>query len=160
MALRFVAGETLDQAVRAIAELNKKGIMATFDHLGENIASPDAAKAAADSYIEILERIASTGINSNVSLKLTQMGLDVDEELCFQNVSRICRRAVPFTAKAERSNPRGTTSNFDAGATSRATISLRTSSLTAMRTFVACANRRSICRKNSVIRDEKYPWSE
>ncbi len=95
-ALRFVAGETLDQAVRAIVELNKKGIMATFDHLGENIASPDAAKAAADSYIEILERIASTGINSNVSLKLTQMGLDVDEELCFENVSRICQRAQDF----------------------------------------------------------------
>ncbi|MDQ3931056.1 MAG: proline dehydrogenase family protein [Chloroflexota bacterium] len=92
-ALRFVAGETLDQAVRAIAALNKKGIMATFDHLGENVCTPEAAMAAADSYVEILERIKSSGINSNVSLKLTQMGLDVDEGLCYRNVSRICRRA-------------------------------------------------------------------
>src|SRR5205814_10011720 len=92
-ALRFVAGETLDQAVNAIATLNHKGIMATFDHLGENVATRDAAKAAADSYIEVLERIEATGIKSNVSLKLTQMGLDIDEELCFENVSRICERA-------------------------------------------------------------------
>ena len=92
-ALRFVAGETLDQAVRAIAELNRKGITATFDHLGENVDSESAAIASADSYIQILERIKVTGINSNVSLKLTQMGMDVDEELCFQNVARICARA-------------------------------------------------------------------
>ena len=92
-ALRFVAGETLDQAVSAIVALNNKGIMATFDHLGENISTPDAAKAAADSYIEVLERIKTSGINSNVSLKLTQMGLDVDEELCLDNLVRICQKA-------------------------------------------------------------------
>ncbi len=89
-ALRFVAGETLDQAVSAIEVLNKQGITATFDHLGENITTEAEARAAADSYIEVLERIVSSGINSNVSLKLTQMGLDIDEELCFQNVARIC----------------------------------------------------------------------
>jgi proline dehydrogenase len=92
-ALRFVAGETLDQAVKAIKALNQKGIMATFDQLGENVDTPEAATAAADSYIRILERIVSSGINSNVSLKLTQMGLDVDPELCFQNLCRICQRA-------------------------------------------------------------------
>lgn len=92
-ALRFVAGETLDQAVEAIAALNQKGITATFDHLGENINTEAEAKAAADSYIEVLKRIVSSGINSNVSLKLTQMGLDIDEELCFQNVARICECA-------------------------------------------------------------------
>jgi proline dehydrogenase len=92
-ALRFVAGETLDQAVEAIAALNEKGIVATFDHLGENVSTQDEAIAAADSYIEILNRIKNTGINSNVSLKLTQMGLDVDEELCLRNMRRICERA-------------------------------------------------------------------
>jgi proline dehydrogenase len=92
-ALRFVAGETLDQAVRAIKALNKQKISATFDHLGENITTAAEAKAAADSYIKVLDRIQSTGISSNVSLKLTQMGLDVDEELCFANVTRICERA-------------------------------------------------------------------
>lgn len=93
IALRFVAGETLDQAVEAIRALNKKGITATFDHLGENTSTEAEARAAADSYIEVLRRIVSSGINSNVSLKLTQMGLDVDEEICFQNVARICECA-------------------------------------------------------------------
>lgn len=92
-ALRFVAGETLNQAVKTIVALNKKGIMATFDHLGENISTADEAVASADSYIEVLDRIERTRIKSNVSLKLTQMGLDVDEELCYRNVARICRRA-------------------------------------------------------------------
>src|SRR4051812_3586986 len=92
-ALRFVAGETLDQATKAIAELNKKGIMATFDHLGENVSTADEAIASADAYIEVLDKIEKTGIKSNVSLKLTQMGLDVDEELCYRNVARICERA-------------------------------------------------------------------
>jgi len=90
-ALRFVAGESLDQAVNAIVDLNKNGIMATFDQLGENVHTPEAAVAAADSYVKILDRIKSARINSNVSLKLTQMGLDVDEDLCLENVSRICR---------------------------------------------------------------------
>jgi len=92
-ALRFVAGETLDQAVEAIKALNKNRIMATFDQLGENVHTEEAAVAAANSYINILERIVSSGINSNVSLKLTQMGLDVDQELCFKNMRRICQRA-------------------------------------------------------------------
>ena len=87
-ALRFVAGETLEQAVDAIRTLNKKRISATFDHLGENISTTEDARAAADVYIQVLDKIAATGINSNVSLKLTQMGLDVDEELCFANVAQ------------------------------------------------------------------------
>lgn len=92
-ALRFVAGETLAQAVRAISALNAKGIMATFDHLGENVDTPQAAKAAAGSYLAVLEAIKRYRLNSNVSLKLTQMGLDVDQELCYKNVSRICQKA-------------------------------------------------------------------
>ncbi len=92
-ALRFVAGESLAQATRAIMALNGKGIMATFDHLGENVSTADEAIASADAYIEVLNQIERTHIKSNVSLKLTQMGLDVDEELCFRNVSRICQRA-------------------------------------------------------------------
>jgi len=93
LALRFVAGETLGQAVKVIVDLNKQGIVATFDHLGENITTTDEATASADAYIDMLNKIEKTGIKSNVSLKLTQMGLDVDEELCFRNLDRICRRA-------------------------------------------------------------------
>lgn len=92
-ALRFVAGESLDQAVRTVADLNKRGIMATLDHLGENVTRAEEAVGAANSYIEALSRIQSSGINCNVSLKLTQMGLDVDEDLCFENVSRILEAA-------------------------------------------------------------------
>lgn len=92
-ALRFVAGETLQQAVRAVAALNAKGCMATFDHLGENVNTPDHARAAADSYIDVLRAIKQRGLKSNVSLKLTQMGLDIDEGLCFENVARICKMA-------------------------------------------------------------------
>jgi len=92
-ALRFVAGETLGQATRTIVALNKKGIMATFDHLGENVSTAAEAVASADAYMEILNQIDRTKINSNVSLKLTQMGMDIDEELCFRNVARICQRA-------------------------------------------------------------------
>jgi proline dehydrogenase len=95
-ALRFVAGETLDQAAASIKELNRNGIMATFDHLGENVNTESEAVASADAYIAVLDRIESDGLNSNVSLKLTQMGLDVDPELCFNNVSRICKRAQEF----------------------------------------------------------------
>ncbi len=92
-ALRFVAGETLQQAVRAIVELNRNGITATFDHLGENITTAAAATAAAAAYMDVLETIARTGIKSNISLKLTQMGLDVDEELSLKNMLTICSRA-------------------------------------------------------------------
>ncbi|MDQ3929066.1 MAG: proline dehydrogenase family protein, partial [Chloroflexota bacterium] len=92
-ALRFVAGETLEQAVQAIAELNAKGCKATFDHLGENISNADEARQAAASYIDILEAIDRHGLDSNVSLKLTQMGLDIDEGLCYENLERICTRA-------------------------------------------------------------------
>ncbi len=92
-ALRFVAGETLEQAVRAIAALNARGCKATLDHLGENICNADEARQAAASYIDILEAITRHRLDSNVSLKLTQMGLDIDEELCYQNVANICARA-------------------------------------------------------------------
>lgn len=92
-ALRFVAGETLEQAVQAIVTLNRKGCMATFDHLGENICNAEEARQAADSYLDILDAIQRRKLKSNVSLKLTQMGLDLDEGLAYENVARICRKA-------------------------------------------------------------------
>lgn len=92
-ALRFVAGETLEQAVQAIKTLNARGCKATFDHLGENICNADEAREAAASYMDILEAINRYRLDSNVSLKLTQMGLDLDEGLCYENLARICARA-------------------------------------------------------------------
>src|SRR5262245_52460800 len=78
VARRFVAGETIAEAITAVEELNKKGFSATLDYLGENITTREEAKGAADEYIQGLEAIQSASVNCNVSLKLTQFGLAMD----------------------------------------------------------------------------------
>lgn len=93
VASRFVAGETLEQAIGAIRALNDKGLMATLDHLGENTTNRDEARRAADEVIAALNAIDSAGVRSNVSLKLSQLGLLVDEDLCRENLARILQRA-------------------------------------------------------------------
>ena len=82
---RFVAGETIDEAVAAIRELNAEGCTASFDHLNESVASPAEAEAEVREYLDILARIDETGIKSNVSIKLTQFGLELDPELAYKN---------------------------------------------------------------------------
>jgi proline dehydrogenase len=93
VARRFVAGESLDDAIRAVRKLNEKGILVTLDHLGENVHTEADTLRAVQDYLDLLDRIASTGVNSNVSLKLTQLGLDIGEELCAANMRRILERA-------------------------------------------------------------------
>lgn len=93
-AARFVAGEGLDDAVRAVRDLNASGLAATLDCLGEAVRSPEVARRAARTYVETLERIAAERLDANVSLKLTQMGLDIDPELCRAQVRAIVRRAA------------------------------------------------------------------
>jgi proline dehydrogenase len=88
-ASRFVAGEKLEDAIRVVKELNAKGINATLDHLGEHTSDEQKAVQAADDIIEALKAIDQTGVRSNVSIKLTQIGLALDEELCAQNLQRI-----------------------------------------------------------------------
>lgn len=92
-ARRFIAGERLDEAIAVVHELNAKNILATLDHLGENTTTESEALAAADEYLNILDTIAATGVRSEASLKLTQMGLDISQELCLQNMRRILERA-------------------------------------------------------------------
>lgn len=94
MAMRFVAGETLDDAIAAVRELNRQGMIATLDHLGENVASRDEAVTAADEYLIALDALDESGVNSNVSLKLTQMGMDLGDDFCYENVRRIIGRAA------------------------------------------------------------------
>src|SRR6267143_1483151 len=77
---RFVAGETIEEAVAAIREINAEGCTASFDHLNESVANPAEAEAEVREYLQILRRIDETGINSNVSIKLTQFGLELDQE--------------------------------------------------------------------------------
>lgn len=93
MARRFIAGDTVDQAIAAVKQLNDSGMSATLDILGENVSSQEMAIRTADNYINLLQTIADTGIDSNISLKLTQMGLDITDQFCFDNVSRILDKA-------------------------------------------------------------------
>jgi proline dehydrogenase len=92
-ASRFVAGETLDTAVPVVRELNGRGISASLDLLGESVTSPAEARAAAATVVQIVERIAAERLECNVSVKLTQMGLDLDGALCAENLRRILDRA-------------------------------------------------------------------
>jgi proline dehydrogenase len=93
-AKRFVAGQTVDEALRAVRVLNDAGIMATLDVLGENVEHEAAAENAVQSYLALLERIRNAHLQSNVSLKLTQMGLDISRDLCYSNLVRICQKAA------------------------------------------------------------------
>jgi proline dehydrogenase len=91
---RFVAGETIDEAVAAIRELNGEGCTASFDHLNESVANPGEAEGEVKEYLEILSRIDATGIRSNVSIKLTQFGLELDTELAYRNARAVVADAA------------------------------------------------------------------
>jgi proline dehydrogenase len=88
-ASRFVAGNTIEDAIKVVGELNAKGINATLDHLGESTSTREEAIKAADAVIELLERIGKSNLRANVSVKLTQIGLALDERLCADNLERI-----------------------------------------------------------------------
>jgi len=93
-ASRFVAGTKLDDAMRVVCELNGKGINATLDHLGEHTNTPAEAQQATDDIFATLDRIGEdTSARANVSIKLTQIGLGLDENLCARNLERIIARA-------------------------------------------------------------------
>lgn len=96
MASRFIAGDTLDDALDVVRQLNAKGLYATLDHLGENVTNAGEAIAATDAYIEVLLRLDEAGVKSNCSLKLTQLGLALDYDLCLGNMRCIARRAEEF----------------------------------------------------------------
>jgi proline dehydrogenase len=93
---RFVAGVELPDAVHAIRELNRRNIRASFDHLGESISSENETRREVAEYLKILDQINETGIQSNVSVKLTQLGLDVSRELCYENAREIVRVASGY----------------------------------------------------------------
>jgi len=90
---RFVAGETLDTALAAVARLNARGITASLDLLGESVHNEAEARAAGREYVAMLDRIHERKANANVSVKLTAMGLDISEELCVAIMHKILQRA-------------------------------------------------------------------
>jgi proline dehydrogenase len=90
---RFVAGDTIDEAVTYIRELNAENCTASFDHLNESVGSEAEAEAEVSEYLDILAHISDTGIRSNVSIKLTQFGLGLDPELAYRNARRVVEDA-------------------------------------------------------------------
>lgn len=96
MALRFVAGETLNDAIEAARVCNRAGMTATLDYLGENVSTTSDVQRARDAYLNIYERIALEKLNANVSCKLTQLGLDVSVEFCEGMVLSIAERALAY----------------------------------------------------------------
>ena len=92
-AARFVAGETLDECVDVLRRLNEQGLHANTTILGEDVADSDAARAVADEYGRVLERLHAEKLKANVALKLTHLGLDVDPEIAHENVRRVVERA-------------------------------------------------------------------
>lgn len=92
-AQRFVAGDTLNDAVEAARTLNAAGLSVSLDFLGESVKSREEAQAATDMVIRILETIARTAIDANVSVKPTQFGLDLDEAFCRANIEMVLQRA-------------------------------------------------------------------
>jgi proline dehydrogenase len=93
VARRFVAGETLDEAIAVSHALNGEHISVSLDHLGENVADAREASATAQGYIEILDRIAAEGAEANISVKLTALGLDIGYDLACENLTQVLRRA-------------------------------------------------------------------
>ena len=93
MSRRFIAGETLDEAIAVVRQLNQRGIWATLDHLGENVASREDAQRAAGEYRAVLERIAAEQVLATISVKLTHVGLDFGVDFCHQQVRSIVETA-------------------------------------------------------------------
>ncbi|HJV45770.1 MAG TPA: proline dehydrogenase [Bacillota bacterium] len=93
---RFVAGESIKQATDAVRQLNADGRVATLDHLGEFVFTEEEANESAEGCIRTLDAIHQSGVTSNMSLKMTSLGLDISKELCMRNMKRILDRAKQY----------------------------------------------------------------
>jgi len=91
---RFIAGLTLDDGLSVCKRLEREGILVSMDRLGESVTSPAEAEASRDGYLEILHRIAASGFDASISIKLTQFGLDLSESACRANVERLVSEAA------------------------------------------------------------------
>ncbi|MGZ3613089.1 MAG: proline dehydrogenase family protein, partial [Thermodesulfobacteriota bacterium] len=95
-AMRYIAGEKLDDAVRVVRAINSKGMMATMDVLGENVSTLEESLAAVRECEEVLHSIQKNHLDANLSIKLTQFGLKMEEEFCYSNVKRLLEIASGY----------------------------------------------------------------
>jgi proline dehydrogenase len=94
-ARRFIAGETVDSAIAAVRHIQSQGLLATLDYLGESVTSLAAAETATSEYLRLIDAVHRADAERNLSLKLTQLGLDVDRAICIDNLRRILTAAQP-----------------------------------------------------------------
>ena len=94
-ARRFIAGETIEEAIEAARAVESRGLAITLDHLGESLSSLAQADTATREYLDIMNTVVASGIGRNISLKLTQLGLDVDRASCVDNLRRVLDKAEP-----------------------------------------------------------------
>jgi len=99
-ARRFIAGETTAEAIAAAKAVEARGMTITLDHLGESLTSLAMADAATREYLDIITSVVDSGIGRNISLKLTQLGLDVDRASCVDNMRRVLDKAEDETRRA------------------------------------------------------------
>ncbi len=100
-ARRFIAGETVDEAIEAARGVEAKGLLQTLDFLGEGVKTLGDAEAAGQEYLKIIDAVVLAGIGRNLSLKLTQLGLDVDRAVATDNLRRILDRAEGFFVRID-----------------------------------------------------------
>jgi proline dehydrogenase len=98
---RFVAGDTLDEALAVCKRLQQEGIFSTLDHLGENVHTIEEAAASCDAYVSALEQIAARHLSSTIAIKLTQFGLDLSAQACLENVRRLEAKAKIAASRVE-----------------------------------------------------------
>ncbi len=101
LARRFIAGETLDEAIAVVRELNLNGIQATLDHLGENVADQEDAWRATEEYQQLAQRIAWEALQSSISVKPTHLGLDFGEDFCYSQLHAIVHTAQQLNLTVE-----------------------------------------------------------
>jgi proline dehydrogenase len=98
---RFIAGNTLEEALAACQKIHKQGILITLDYLGESVTERQAALASRDSCLAALRRIGQLGLPATVSIKVTQIGLDIDEALCYENARSLVEAAQAIGSRVE-----------------------------------------------------------